>query len=267
MKGIPGSTALPPKVGLHRVISLFSPLANACNYKHVVEIRNPTCQKAIRKSSRCTIIKSSVLKETIRKIVPASSSADEVHNLCNYNQEVAEIQIIDAQESNSKASPASSEPNDGIGDTAMSGIEVSLSALKEASALTAKIPYISFVAGRLLQALHRCAMRDASEAKQYKEEWELVMEKVEKVAGLVAYVGTSCEPYKLEEKDLPPGLRTSFECLETELNGIGHALATYFQLVTGSLPVFTQPTGSQAALPKLTGTVHSDAMQGGFNLR
>jgi hypothetical protein len=41
----------------------------------------------------------------------------------------------------------------------MSGIEVSLSALKEASALTARIPYISFVAGLLLQVL---TMRDAS---------------------------------------------------------------------------------------------------------
>jgi len=118
------------------------------------------------------------------------------------------------------ASPASSKPDGGIGVTAMSGIEVSLSALKEASILTARIPYISFVAGLLLQAL---TMRD--EAKQYKEEWELVMEKVEKVAGLVTYIGASCEKYKLEEKDLPPGLRTIFGCLEIELDGIGHALA------------------------------------------
>jgi hypothetical protein len=40
------------------------------------------------------------------------------------------------------------------------------------------------------------------------------MEKVEKVAGLVTYIGASCEKYKLEEKDLPPGLRTIFQCLE-----------------------------------------------------
>jgi hypothetical protein len=40
------------------------------------------------------------------------------------------------------------------------------------------------------------------------------MEKVEKVAGLVTYIGASCEKYKLEEKDLPPGLRTIFGCLE-----------------------------------------------------
>jgi hypothetical protein len=40
------------------------------------------------------------------------------------------------------------------------------------------------------------------------------MEKVEKVAGLVTYIGASCEKYKLEEKDLPPTLRTIFESLE-----------------------------------------------------
>jgi len=92
--------------------------------------------------------------------------------------------------------------------------------LKEASALTAKIPYISFVAGLLLQAL---TMRD--EVKQYKEEWELVMEKVEQVAGLVTNIGVLCNKYKLKEKDIPPGLRTIFGCLEIELDGIGRALA------------------------------------------
>jgi len=102
----------------------------------------------------------------------------------------------------------------------MSRIEVPLSALKEASALTAKIPYISFVAGLLLQAL---TMRD--EVKQYKEEWELVMEKIEQVADLVTYIGASCEKYRLEEKDLPAGLRMIFECLESELDGVRHALA------------------------------------------
>ncbi|KAI0289655.1 hypothetical protein BC826DRAFT_598354 [Russula brevipes] len=180
--------------------------------------------------------KSSVFKETICKIVPASSSADGVHQplqlepqgrrnkqskssivkrairrICRSPSTMAHQAI---------ASPASSEPISGIRDTAMSGIEASLSALKEASALTAKIPYISFVAGLLLQAL---TMRD--EAKQYKEEWELVMEKVEQVAGLVTYIGASCEKYKLEEQDLPPGLRTIFGCLEIELEGIGRALA------------------------------------------
>jgi hypothetical protein len=40
-----------------------------------------------------------------------------------------------------------------MGDTAMSAIETSLAALKEASALAAKIPFIGPVAGLLLQAL------------------------------------------------------------------------------------------------------------------
>ena len=55
--------------------------------------------------------------------------------------------------------PASSEPIGGTGDTAMSAIETSLAALKEASALAGKIPFIAPVAGLLLQAL---TMRDAS---------------------------------------------------------------------------------------------------------
>jgi len=46
-----------------------------------------------------------------------------------------------------------------MGDTAMSAIETSLAALKEASALAGKIPFIAPVAGLLLQAL---TMRDAS---------------------------------------------------------------------------------------------------------
>jgi hypothetical protein len=140
--------------------------------------------------------KSSVFKETIRKIVPASSSADGVHQPLQLQPQsrrnkqskssIVKRAIRRIRRSPSTmthqaigedqdfsystvpqhlinwpnpASPASSEPIGGIGDTAMSGIEVSLSALKEASTLTAKIPYISFVAGLLLQAL---TMRDAS---------------------------------------------------------------------------------------------------------
>jgi hypothetical protein len=142
--------------------------------------------------------KSSVFKETIRKIVrrPASSSSDGVHQPLQLQPQsrrnkqstssMFKIAIRRIRRSPSTvthqsigedldfsrlmvlqhlihwpnpASPASSEPNRGIGDATISGIEVSLSALKEASALTAKIPYISFVAGLLLQAL---TMRDAS---------------------------------------------------------------------------------------------------------
>ena len=55
--------------------------------------------------------------------------------------------------------PASSDPIGGTADTAMGAIEASLAALKEASALARRIPFIAPVAGLLLQAL---TMRDAS---------------------------------------------------------------------------------------------------------
>jgi hypothetical protein len=41
------------------------------------------------------------------------------------------------------------------------------------------------------------------------------MAKVEQVAGLVDNVGTLCEKYNLEEKDLPSGLREIFQSLMT----------------------------------------------------
>ncbi len=110
----------------------------------------------------------------------------------------------------------------------MSAVETSLAALKEASALAGKIPFIAPVAGLLLQAL---TMRDASvplpsqsslilrvhrqEVKQNKEEWDVVMDKLERVAGLVDTVGTLCEEHNLEEKDIPRGLRDIFEKLVT----------------------------------------------------
>jgi hypothetical protein len=55
--------------------------------------------------------------------------------------------------------PASSDLIGGTADTAMSAIEASLAALKEASALASRIPFIAPVAGLLLQTL---TMRDAS---------------------------------------------------------------------------------------------------------
>jgi len=54
---------------------------------------------------------------------------------------------------------ASSESIGDAGNIAMNTIQTSLEVLKEASALVEKIPYISPVAGLLLQALK---MRDAS---------------------------------------------------------------------------------------------------------
>jgi len=51
--------------------------------------------------------------------------------------------------------------------------------------------------------------------KQNKEEWDVVMDKLERVAGLVDTVGTLCEEHNLEEKDIPRGLRDIFEKLVT----------------------------------------------------
>jgi hypothetical protein len=51
--------------------------------------------------------------------------------------------------------------------------------------------------------------------KQNKEEWGVVMDKLERIAGLVNRVGAMCEEHNLEEKDVPPGLRAIFESLVT----------------------------------------------------
>jgi hypothetical protein len=112
----------------------------------------------------------------------------------------------------------------------MSAIEVSLAALKEASALAGRIPFIAPVAGLLLQAI---TMRDASvpllsqgsfilprllqEVKQNKEEWAAVMSKLERIAGLVDQVGSWCQEHNLEEKDVPRGLQAIFESLVTSV--------------------------------------------------
>ncbi|KAI0290394.1 hypothetical protein B0F90DRAFT_608080 [Multifurca ochricompacta] len=112
--------------------------------------------------------------------------------------------MFHASQSGSQPVPIhSSEPIGGSVDVAITTIETSLAALKEASSLMSKIPYISPVSGLLLQVL---TMRD--EIKQNKEEWGVVMRKLGRVAGLVVNVGESCQKYNLEENDLPPGLRS-----------------------------------------------------------
>ncbi|KAI0246915.1 hypothetical protein BJV78DRAFT_1157567 [Lactifluus subvellereus] len=139
-------------------------------------------------------------RSTIRTILPGSSTRS--------NQPVS-----------GTLNPASSEPIDGGGALAMTSIETSLAVLKEASSLGANIPYISPIAGLLLQAI---TMRD--EVKLHKEEWDVVMRKLIRVAGLVVNVGELCEKYNLEERDLPPGLREILQSLQTELGGIEGAL-------------------------------------------
>ncbi|KAI0296720.1 hypothetical protein B0F90DRAFT_1918978 [Multifurca ochricompacta] len=138
-------------------------------------------------------------RKTLRRIFHASSRSD--------------------QSVSAGPNPTSSEPIGEGGGVAMSAIETSLAALKEASSLAGKIPYISPVAGLLLQVL---TMRD--EVKQHKEEWDIVMRKLGRVASLVVNVGESCQKYNLEEKDLPPGLRSILRSIQSELRGIESAL-------------------------------------------
>ncbi|KAI0294296.1 P-loop containing nucleoside triphosphate hydrolase protein [Multifurca ochricompacta] len=96
--------------------------------------------------------------------------------------------------------PASSEPISGRVDVAIGAVETSLAALKEVSSLAGKIPYISPIAGIILQALK---MRD--DVKVYKEEWGAVME-------------------KLANDELPPGLRDILRTLQRDLDGMDDAL-------------------------------------------
>ncbi|KAH9040447.1 hypothetical protein EDB85DRAFT_139111 [Lactarius pseudohatsudake] len=94
-------------------------------------------------------------------------------------------------------------------DIAMSAIQTSLAALKEGSALATKLPFIAPIAGLLLQAL---TMRD--EVKQYKEECEIVMHKLARIARIIVDVGELCENHNLSEEDLPAGLRAILDSLQ-----------------------------------------------------
>jgi hypothetical protein len=74
------------------------------------------------------------------------------------------------------------------------------------------------------------------EVKQHKEEWAVVMVKLEQVAGLVDIVGTLCGRYNLEEKDLPPGLREIFQSLKMypfHLSRILNCGSLYFSELDG----------------------------------
>ncbi|KAH9014184.1 hypothetical protein EDB83DRAFT_2321562 [Lactarius deliciosus] len=95
------------------------------------------------------------------------------------------------------------------GDITMSAIQTSLAALKEGSALATKLPFIAPIAGLLLQAL---TMRD--EVKQYKEECEIVMYKLARIARIIVGVGELCESHNLSEGDLPAGLRAILGSLQ-----------------------------------------------------
>ncbi|KAI9439181.1 hypothetical protein H4582DRAFT_121826 [Lactarius indigo] len=92
-------------------------------------------------------------------------------------------------------------------------------ALKEGSALAARLPYISPIAGLLLQAL---TMRDV--LKQCKEECKLVMHKLARVASIIVNVGKKCEKHNLKEEDLPPSLLAILDFLQRELDEIERVL-------------------------------------------
>ncbi|KAN0127679.1 hypothetical protein V8E53_014519, partial [Lactarius tabidus] len=107
----------------------------------------------------------------------------------------------------------------GGGDVAMGVLEISLAALQTGSVLVKKVPFISPVAGLILQVLK---MR--GEVRQYKEEWGAVMEKLADIAGIVIDVGESCQAHSLVEEDLPDGVRKVLRSLHSDLGGIEGAL-------------------------------------------
>jgi len=83
--------------------------------------------------------------------------------------------------------------------------------------LATKLSYIAPIAGLLLQAL---AMRD--EVKQYKEECEIVMYKLPRIASIIANVDELCEDHNLSEEDLPAGLRAILGSLLSSVTTVLH---------------------------------------------
>ena len=102
--------------------------------------------------------KLSKIKETFRGAKPSTG----VEQICRLLESLLPDGFLLAHRwgfSATRPDHAPSEAASGTGDAAMSAIETSLAVLKEASAFAGKIPYISPVAGLLLQAL---TTRDAS---------------------------------------------------------------------------------------------------------
>jgi len=89
---------------------------------------------------------------------PPPTSVNQIVSVC-LSYSVFFVQFIYRTHLAAQLNPASSGQIGGRGDTAMSAIEMSLTALKEASALAERIPFIAPVAGLLIQAI---TMRDAS---------------------------------------------------------------------------------------------------------
>jgi hypothetical protein len=98
----------------------------------------------------------------------------------------------------------------------MDAIQTSLAALQEGSALAANFPYVAPIAGLLLHAL-----TTQDEVKQYKEECELMMRKVARVANIVVNI---CGKHNLNEEDLPASLLAIMGSLQRELDKIERVL-------------------------------------------
>ncbi|KAH9024868.1 hypothetical protein EDB85DRAFT_1985586 [Lactarius pseudohatsudake] len=101
----------------------------------------------------------------------------------------------------------------------MRAIETSLKALKEASTLASKAPFIGPIAGIILEALK---MR--GEVKQLEGEWGAVMQKLAKVGNIVVDIGEWYQANDMSEDDLPSNLRNALKSLRTDLDGIQDVL-------------------------------------------
>ncbi|KAF8263808.1 hypothetical protein EI94DRAFT_1665241 [Lactarius quietus] len=134
-------------------------------------------------------------------------------------QNVFHVSEKGVQSSSDTGDPVSSGTIGGGSDLAMGVIETSLAALQTGSALITNVPFISPVAGLILQALK---MR--GEVKQYKEQWGAVMEKLAGVGSIVINVGEACQTRGLAEEDLPDSLRAILKSLQSDLEGIEDAL-------------------------------------------
>jgi hypothetical protein len=90
----------------------------------------------------------------IRKVLPANPARVDqpLANREYFKLTFSSGSSIEPQEA-AHLDSTSSQPIEGTGDSAMSAIETSLAALSVASALATKLPFISPVAGLLLQAL------------------------------------------------------------------------------------------------------------------
>ncbi|KAN0127286.1 hypothetical protein V8E53_014890 [Lactarius tabidus] len=106
-------------------------------------------------------------------------------------------------------------------DILMDTIQTSLAVLQEGSFVASQLPFIAPIVGLLLQAF---TMRD--EVKQYKEECEIVMHKLARIAKIMVNVGESCKNHNLSEADLPARLRAILASLQKtrKLDRIGQVL-------------------------------------------